>query len=88
MNYLRIKELMKIASVSNTDLAKALDVSAKTASFIINEKTNASYEQLDKIAELLGVDIPDLFVSNRGKGSTLYTQDENDNYVEVGYLRN
>jgi transcriptional regulator with XRE-family HTH domain len=57
----RIKEIMQEKGVSSVSLADGIGVSKVTVSNLINNKTMPSIETLDKIAEMLGVHISDLF---------------------------
>lgn len=86
MSILRLKELLKEKEMSGKDLAKKVNVSENTISFISTGKTQPRFELLTKIAEVLDVDIRDLFTSTKKTNSeTIYVK-RGDSYVPVGEL--
>lgn len=60
---LRLKELMQEKGVTSVALAEMIDVSKVTVSNLINNKTMPSLSTLETIAQALGVEVWELFVS-------------------------
>lgn len=86
MNFLRLKELLKEKSISGKDLAKKLNVSENTISFISTGKTQPRFELLSEIAEVLDVDLKDMFNSTKeSKTETIYAN-RGGSFVPVGEL--
>ena len=61
MSYLRIKELLKEKDVTAKDLAADLGIAENSLSRIITEKQQPRFELLQKIADLLDVQLWQLF---------------------------
>ncbi|MCG8247699.1 helix-turn-helix transcriptional regulator [Tenacibaculum finnmarkense] len=71
MQILRLKELLKEKSVSGKTLSDMVNVSENTISFIVTGKTQPRFELLLKIADVLNVDVKDLFVSTKDGSSKI-----------------
>ncbi|MCG8185214.1 helix-turn-helix transcriptional regulator [Tenacibaculum finnmarkense genomovar finnmarkense] len=71
MQILRLKELLKEKSVSGKTLSDMVNVSENTISFIVTGKTQPRFELLLKIADVLDVDIKELFVSTKDGSSKI-----------------
>ena len=56
-----IRKALEIKGITSNELAKKIDVSATYISYLLNNKRNASVETLEKIAEVLGLKVSDLF---------------------------
>lgn len=65
MVILRLKELMTLKGLSRDDLATKVGVSKTTISNISSEKSLPAISLLLQIAEVLDVDIREMFVSTR-----------------------
>jgi transcriptional regulator with XRE-family HTH domain len=77
MELLRLKELLADKGMSGKILAEKVDVSQNTVSNIVSGKNFPKPELLLKIAEVLDVDVRDLFNS---------TKDRTGNPLINGYL--
>lgn len=85
---LRLKELLKEKGISGKKLAERLSVSENTISFIANGKQQPRFELLKNIADILEVDIRELFKSTRDEElEPIYKRDENGELVIIGYLK-
>ncbi|MCD8415471.1 helix-turn-helix transcriptional regulator [Tenacibaculum dicentrarchi] len=71
MQILRLKELLKEKNVSGKTLSDMVNVSENTISFIVTGKTQPRFELLLKIADVLNVDIKELFVSTKDGSSKI-----------------
>lgn len=81
---LRIKEILKEKNVSQIELAEKLEISKVGINKIING--NPTAETLYKIAEVLDVDIKELFNSTRDKeGEEVYFKSDGK-FVNIGEL--
>ncbi len=80
---LRIKEALKEKGITQIDLANELGISKVGINKIING--NPTVDTLQKIAQILDVDIKDLFVSSKGK-ETLYVEREGE-FVPIGEIK-
>lgn len=80
MSILRIKEIMTTKGISRDDLASGTGVSPTTISNISSEKNMPTIQLLLKIAEVLDVDVRELFVSTKG---TAVTQQEVEEAKEL-----
>ncbi|WP_352422271.1 helix-turn-helix transcriptional regulator [Proteiniphilum sp.] len=58
---LRIKEIAKRRSVTGVALAEMIGITQQNMSNIMNGKINPSLDTLQKIADALGVTVPELF---------------------------
>lgn len=87
MNVLRLKELLKEKGISGKDLAEKVNVSENTISFIATGKTQPRFDLLKQIAEVLDVDIRELFIPTKEVNKeTIYVK-RGDSFVPVGELR-
>lgn len=59
----RLREVLSEKGVTSAELAGRVGVSKATVSNLINNKTMPSLDTLEKIAEALGVEVWELFVS-------------------------
>lgn len=66
MAVLRVKEIMRDKGYSRERLAEEMDVSLTTITNINQEHTLPSVETLLKLADVLDVDVRDLFVPTKG----------------------
>lgn len=66
MAVLRLKEIMALKGMSRDELSSKVDVSTTTISNISSEKNLPTIQLLLKIAEVLDVDVRELFVSTKG----------------------
>lgn len=82
---LRIKEVAKQKGLTLTEVAQRMGISKVSLSNSING--NPTIETLSKIAEILGVHITDLFEPNTEDFATLYRQNDNGEYIEIGKIR-
>lgn len=81
---LRIKEVLKEKKVSQIELAEKLDITTVGINKIING--NPTAETLQKIAEVLDVDIRDLFEPTKETVTeTIYLKRDGD-FIEIGSL--
>ena len=87
MNFLRLKELLKEKSISGKDLAKKLNVSENTISFISTGKTQPRFELLSQIAEELDVDIKDLFNSTKENETETIYVNRKGSFIPIGELK-
>ncbi|MDP2452650.1 MULTISPECIES: helix-turn-helix domain-containing protein [unclassified Kaistella] len=81
---LRIKEVLKKKKVSQIELAEMLDITTVGINKIING--NPTAETLQKIAEVLDVDIRDLFEPTKeATTEPIYLKRDGD-FIEIGSL--
>lgn len=73
---LRIKELAKVQGLTITAMAEKAGVTQATLSNTVNEKSKPSFEVLEKVAEVLGVELWELFTESLVKGDV-------NGYIEV-----
>jgi DNA-binding XRE family transcriptional regulator len=66
MAVLRLKEMMALKGMSRDELSSRVDVSTTTISNISSEKNLPTIQLLLKIAEVLDVDVRELFVPTKG----------------------
>lgn len=66
---LRIKEILKDRSVSGKDLAASIGLSTTSMSAIVSGQSFPKPETLKKIAQVLNVDIRELFIPTKDKTS-------------------
>ena len=86
MNLLRLKEVLKEKEVSGKDLAERVEVSPQTISNIIQGSNFPKPELLNRIAEVLDVDIRELFISTKeDTGEPLYIQ-RDGKLINVGQI--
>lgn len=63
---LRIDEILKEKNISNLEFAEMLDVSTTSASAFKSGRTKPKFDTLVKMAEVLDVDIRELFHPTKG----------------------
>lgn len=86
MEVLRLKEVLKEKGMSGKDLATRVGVAENSISFIVTGKTQPRFELLNKIAEVLEVDIRELFNPTKGDPlETIYILKDGQ-YTPVGKL--
>jgi transcriptional regulator with XRE-family HTH domain len=84
---LKLKELLKQKGISGKDLANKVGVSENSISFISTGKTQPRFDLLVKIAEVLDVDIKDLFNSTKEyQTETIYVNREGK-FIPIGELK-
>lgn len=81
--YLRLKELMAERNISGKKLAETLETRPATISDIVNGKTQPRFELLQKIANILEVEMADLF--SRRDSHSIYIKVDGV-YKEVGFV--
>ncbi len=85
MNILRLKEILNEKGVTGKELAKETGVTPASISNIVQGNSFPKPELLQKIAQILDVDIKDLFVSTKGK-ETLYVE-RGGEFVPIGEIK-
>lgn len=68
----RIKDILKDKNMSTKDLSKLVGVSPQNLSKLINGHTKPSIETYEKIADVLDIHFPELFVINKLNGYIEY----------------
>ena len=86
MSILRLKEVLKTKGISGKDLADKVGVTPNTISFMATGKTQPRFDLLLQIAEVLDVDIRDLFYSTKEEPQEILYIKKGDQYVAVGNL--
>ncbi|MBE7646069.1 helix-turn-helix domain-containing protein [Tenacibaculum finnmarkense genomovar ulcerans] len=71
MSVLRLKEILKSKSITGKQLAEKVGVTQASISNIITENQQPRFELLLKIADVLDVDIKELFVSTKDGSSKI-----------------
>lgn len=84
MAILRLKEIINIKGISRDELANKVGVSATTISNISSEKNLPTIQLLLKIAEVLDVDVRELFVPTKGSQVTQNEVNEAKYLIEKG----
>lgn len=89
MNVLRLKELLKEKGISGKHLADSVNVSENTISFISTGKTQPRFELLLQIAEMLDVDVRDLFNPTKDVSieKQLYIKNDKGEFEKFGVLK-
>lgn len=82
---LRIKEILKEKKLSQIDLAEKLEITNVGLNKIVNG--NPTAETLLKIAEVLNVDVRDLFVSTKEENLEPIYKKEEGKEIIVGFLK-
>lgn len=87
MNILRIKELLSEKKLTGKELAEKINVTQASISNIVNGNSFPKPETLLKIAEVLDVDLKELFISTKEEGhkEPIYIL-ENEGFSKIGYL--
>lgn len=85
---LLIKELMKEKGISGKDLSQKMDITENSLSLIINGKRQPRYETLIQIADILQVDLRDLFKPTKAneEATDLYTKNASGEFVKIGAI--
>lgn len=65
MSILRLKEVLKEKGVTGKELSEKVGITENAISMIINDKRQPRFNLLLQIAEVLDVDIRDLFYSTK-----------------------
>lgn len=86
MEILRIKELLSEVKMSGKDLAEKIDVTPASVSNIVQGNSFPKPETLLKIAEVLNVDVRDLFISTKESATESLFIKRNDEFIKVGQL--
>jgi transcriptional regulator with XRE-family HTH domain len=81
---LRVKEIMSLKGISREELANKVGVSITTISNINSEKNLPSISLLLQIAEVLDVDVREMFVPTKGDVITLNELEEAKLLIEKG----
>lgn len=68
---LRIKDVLKEKRVTAVSLAGMIGITQPNMSNIVNGKSTPSLETLEKIANALEVDIPELFEKPKSDGASI-----------------
>jgi transcriptional regulator with XRE-family HTH domain len=84
---LRLKELLKEKGLTGKELAEKVEVSENTISFISTGKTQPRFDLLIKIAEVLDVDIKDLFNSTKEYQTETIYVNRGGKYMPIGELK-
>ncbi|MBE7628440.1 helix-turn-helix transcriptional regulator [Tenacibaculum piscium] len=71
MQILRLKELLKEKSITGKELVKSIGITETSLSRIIKGDQQPRFELLLKIADVLNVDIKELFVSTKDGSSKI-----------------
>ncbi|AZA74768.1 helix-turn-helix domain-containing protein [Chryseobacterium indoltheticum] len=88
MELLRLKEVLNEKGIESKDLAVLIGVTPTTISNINKGNTFPKPETLKQIAEVLDVDIRDLFYSTKkSEMETIYKKDENGKEIVIGFLK-
>lgn len=83
---LDVDRILKERNIKRSELAELMGVGRNQVSNILNNG-NPSLETLQKIADALGVEIKDLFRSEKEKETLpLYVKDENGREIIIGNL--
>ena len=86
MEVLRLKEVLKEKGMSGKDLAEKTGVTAATISNIANGNHFPKPELLHRIAEVLDVDVRQLFKPTKeGYGEAIYIQREGK-FINIGEI--
>lgn len=87
MNILRLKELLKEKGISGKELSEKIEVSEMTISNIVQGNNFPKPENLLKIAEVLDVDVRDLFVSTKETDTETVFINRDGNYLPIGTIK-
>ncbi|WP_312133707.1 helix-turn-helix transcriptional regulator [Empedobacter sp.] len=88
MKILRLKEVLKEKGLTGKELAEKVNVTEATISNLAKGDSIPRKELLIQIAEVLDVDIKELFNSTKGPGEqeTLYIF-KDDSYIPIGTIK-
>lgn len=87
MNILRIKEVLIENNLTGKELAEKINVTQASVSNIVNGNSFPKPETLLKIAEVLDVDVRELFISTKSenKKEPIFIK-KDGNFLQIGYL--
>lgn len=79
---------MKEKGISGKDLSQKMDITENSLSLIINGKRQPRYETLIQIADILQVDLRDLFKPTKAneEATDLYTKNASGEFVKIGAI--
>jgi transcriptional regulator with XRE-family HTH domain len=84
---LRLKELILEKGITGKELSEKVGVSQNTITSINQGNSQPRFELLEKIAEVLDVDVRDLFKSTKDDNSeTIYIK-KNGEFTSIGRLK-
>lgn len=86
MDILRLKELFKEKKISSKDLSLKLGITENALSMIVNGKRQPRFELLLQIAQMIDVDVRDLFNSTKETATEKLFAFRDGSYQEVGSL--
>ncbi|GGE92233.1 DNA-binding transcriptional regulator, XRE-family HTH domain [Chishuiella changwenlii] len=88
MEILRLKEVLKEKGLTGKELAEKVNVTENTISFMSTGRTQPRFDLLIQIAEVLDVDIKDLFNSTKEPEEleTLYIF-KDGSYIPIGKIK-
>lgn len=87
MNILRLKEVLKEKGITGKDLAERIGLTETSLSRIIKGDQQPRFDMLLQVAEILDVDVKDLFNSTKESATeTIYVLREGA-YVPIGVLK-
>ncbi|WBV60266.1 helix-turn-helix transcriptional regulator [Chryseobacterium camelliae] len=88
MEILRVKEILNEKGWRNKDLADKIGTSENSVSAIVTGKKFPKPETLVKIADVLDIDIRELFNPSKSVDlQEIFTKDENGNLKSVGFIK-
>ena len=86
MEILRLRELLTEKKMSGKDLAEKINVTPASVSNIVQGNSFPKPETLLKIAEVLDVDVRDLFISTKEGATEALFIKRKDELIKVGEL--
>lgn len=87
MSVLRLKEVLKEKRITSKELSEKVGISKTSISQIITENQQPRFELLTQIAEVLSVDIRELFNPTKNNDTeTIYVFREGS-YIPIGELK-
>lgn len=90
MSILRIKELLKTKGITGKELAERTGLSVIAMSNIVSGKSFPKPDLLIKIAEVLDLDVRDLFYPTKATSANeveVFTKDQDGQFQPFGVLR-
>lgn len=87
MSVLKLKELLKEKGLTSKELSEKVGVSKTSISQIITENQQPRFELLKQIAEVLDVDIRDLFISTKQTLSETIYANRGGKFIPIGELK-
>ncbi len=89
MELLRLKDLLKEKGITGKVLAERTEISATSISQIVKGNSFPRPELLVKIAEVLDVDIRELFYPTKETSAKdLFVQGEDGSFQRIGIIKN